>query len=72
MAEMLPVYTGKKGPRTYKAAKGSVGRGHFGNLGQKPAKKARISSVDKKVKQVSNKVMKSHTRNPGPAAHNRY
>lgn len=66
---LLHGFTGKKGPATYKAAKGRSGHGNFGNIGQKPAKKQRISSVDKKVKRVSNKIMRYKSVNPGSPAY---
>lgn len=69
MAESYPMFHGKRGPATYKAAKGGVGRGNYGNIGGKPAHKARIAKVDRKVKRVSNKIMKFKAKNPGPAAY---
>lgn len=72
MAEILPVYTGKKGPKTYKAARGTSGRGNFGNIGQKKATDKRNSKIDKKVKRISNKIVKFKSKTPGPASHNRY
>lgn len=65
-------FIGTKGPKTYKAAKGSVGRGTYSGKGQKPAKKQRISSVDKRVKRISNKIVGFKSAYPGKAAHNRY
>ena len=63
--------SGKRGPATYKAAKGPSGRGSFDNRDRtKPATKKRLN-VDKKVKKVSNKVMGlKGQKTPGPAAHN--
>lgn len=63
-------FTGKRGPNTYKPAKGASGKGNFSNIGHKPAHKSRINKVDKKVKRVSNKVMRYHSKNPGSAAQN--
>lgn len=51
-------FTGKRSPLSYKPAKGGVGGGNFGNIGQKKATKKKISMVDKKVKKISNKVMR--------------
>ena len=65
--------SGKKGPATYRAARGDSGKGSFDNRGRtKPATKKRLKMVDKKVKKVSNKVMglKGKKGVPGPAAHN--
>ena len=62
----------KVGPK-YKPAKGDSGKGTFNNRGRtKPATHKKLN-VDKKVKKISNKVMKLKTpNNPGPAAHSRY
>lgn len=64
--------SGKKGPATYKPAKGSVGRGSYSNVGKgKPATKKKVNIVDKRVKKVSNKVMGlKGKKTPGPAATN--
>lgn len=63
--------SGKKGPATYKATKGSTKGGTFDNRGRtKLATKKRLN-VDKKVKKVSNKIMGlKGKKSPGPAAHN--
>lgn len=58
----------KPGKVTYKAAKGPVGKASYGSHGQKPATKKKLA-VDKKVKKVSNKVMRYHSKNSGPAAY---
>jgi hypothetical protein len=57
----------KPGKATYKAAKGPVGKASYSGHGQKKAKNSRLA-VDKKVKRISNKVMKGHTKPSGPAA----
>lgn len=61
-----------RGPKTYKAARGPVGRGSYGSHGQKPAKQQRINTVDKKVKRVASKIMRYRSTNPGSASNNNY
>lgn len=64
-------FDGKKVKPKYKPAKGNTSKIGFGNTGRtKPATKKRVSMVDKKVKRISNKVMKFKTTNPGKAANN--
>ena len=70
MAEVLPGFTGKRGPKTYKAAKGGVSEGNYAGQRTKPATKKHIAMVDKKVKRISGKVMRYHSKNPGNPSQN--
>jgi len=72
-------FAGKKGPATYKPATtgnnqpGAGRKGSYSNRGNgKPATKKRIVMVDKKVKRISNKIMRMKKKIPGPAAHSTY
>lgn len=62
----------KKGPSTYKPAKGGDGKASHSGQHTKPATNKRINMVDKKVKRVSNKIIRYHSKTPGPAAKDRY
>lgn len=64
----VPNNGSKKGPATYKAAKGPVGKGGYTGKNTKPATNKRINMVDKKVKRVSNKIMRYRSQTPGNPA----
>ncbi len=61
-------FTGKRGPKTYKAAGAKKQKSSY----VRGAKKAQGDNLAKKVKKISNKVMKGRKLHPGPAAHSTY
>lgn len=67
---LLSKFVGKRSKLAYKPAK-TKGKGSYSSSSgyTKPAQK---DNVAKKVKRISNKIMKFKTKNPGPASNSTY